>query len=98
MVQLTWENEILHVRRIVVRRDLPRSYRWAVRRIAEQLELPLVLPDVLPRAGDFWLGCSPDSGWGDADPSTVGWVSPFDIDVGLKLLSATVEHTSLATA
>ncbi|QEL16343.1 hypothetical protein [Limnoglobus roseus] len=95
MVRITWENETLHVRRVVVRRDLPRAYTYAVRRAAERLGLPLAYPEAKPRAGDFWLACSPDRGWGDADPGAIGWVSPLDIDAGLNLLFATIEAVKL---
>jgi hypothetical protein len=88
MVRLTWENEVLDVRRLVARPDLPRAYARAVADLAARLGLAVATPAARPRPGDFWLGCSPDGGWADADPSTVGWVSPFDIDAGLALLRA----------
>ena len=47
-------------------------------------------PDAVPRPGGYWLGCSPDAGWGEADPSTVAWVSRLDIETGLALLRAEV--------
>jgi len=86
MIRLIWENEVLNVRRVVIRRDLPRAAEWAVRGLADRLGLAVARPDATPQSGDYWLGCSPDAGWGDADPSTIGWVSPFDIEAGLTLL------------
>ena len=86
MIRLTWENEVLDVRRVVIRRDLPRAAERAVRGLAGRLGLAVARPDATPQSGDYWLGCSPDAGWGDADPGTVGWVSPFDIEAGLALL------------
>ncbi|OWK40188.1 hypothetical protein [Fimbriiglobus ruber] len=97
MIRLTCENEVLNVRRVVVRRDLPLAVDSAVRGLADRYGLDLARPDATPRPGDYWLGCSPDDGWGDADASNVGWVSPFDIESGLALLRDQAEGWTLAT-
>lgn len=92
MVRLTWDNEVLDVRRVVIRRGLPGAFERAVRGVAERLGLAVARPDAAPRPGDYWLGCSPDAGWADADPSVVGWVSPLDVETGLALLRAEEER------
>lgn len=88
MVRLTLDDVVLEVRRVVVGRDLPRAFQWAACGLAARLGLPVARPDAAPRPGDYWLGCSPDAGWGDADPAVVGWVGPLDIETGLARLRA----------
>ena len=88
MIRVTWDDAPLDVQRLVVHRELPRRYLSAVRRLALRHGLFVVTSGARPQPGDFWLGCSPDGGWGDADPRAVGWVGVFDLEVGLAALGA----------
>ena len=86
MVMLRYDNEYLSVQRVVIGRDLPSAFQWAIRGLAERLRLAVSPPETTPEPGDYWVGCSPDAGWGDADPHRVGWVSMLDIEAGLAAL------------
>lgn len=86
MIRVTWDDSPLDVQRLVVRRDLPPRYLAAVRRIAMRHGLFVVTPAAVPQPGDFWLGCSPVDGWGDADTHTIGWAGLFDLEAGLEAL------------
>lgn len=88
MIRVNWDDAPLDVQRIVVRRDLPPAYLAAVRRVALRHGLFVVSPAAKPQPGDFWLGCTPDDGWGDTDPHDVGWAGLFDLEAGLEALEA----------
>lgn len=88
MIRIHWDDAPLDVQRLVVRRDLPPRYLSAVRRLALRHGLFVVTPAARPQPGDFWLGCAPDGGWGDADPRAVGRAGLFDLEAGLDALEA----------
>lgn len=91
MIRLTWDDIPLDVQRLVVRRDLPAFYLREVRRVALRHGLFVVSPEAMPQPGDFWLGCSPEKGWGDADPQTVGWANLFELETALEALRDVAE-------
>jgi len=88
MIRITWDNAPLDVQRLVVHPDLSPWYLAGVRRLALRHGLFVVSPAARPQPGDFWLGCMPDDGWGDADPRHVGWAGLFDLEAGLEALEA----------
>jgi hypothetical protein len=84
MVRLNWQGEELTVRRLVVRSaDGPGA---AARAPAAAFGLATADDATDPRPGDFWIGCHPAGGWGDADPTRIGWVSGFEVPVALEAL------------
>ncbi len=95
MIRIEWDDAPLSVQRIAVRRELPPAYLTRLRRIAVRHGLFIVSPAATPQPGDFWLGCTPDGGWGDADPQLVGWVSLFDLDAALDALEVTADDRQL---
>jgi|SRR5690348_9242010 len=97
MIQIEWEHSSLDVQRLVVRRDLSPKYLGQLRKIAVRHGLFIVSPAATPQPGDFWLGCMPDDGWGDADPHLVGWVGLFDLETALTALNATADERELVT-
>lgn len=96
MIQLTWQDQPLAVRRIVLRRDDRTSYETRLGELAEQLGLSIADDDSAPQSGDFWAGCHPSAGWADADPLRVGWASLVDLPLVVGLLHLTVVHATPA--
>lgn len=95
MIRIEWEDATLDVQRIAVRRDLPSAYQTRLRRIAVRHGLFIVSPAATPQPGDFWLGCTPDHGWGDADPQLVGWAGLFDLNKAFDVLEVTADEREL---
>jgi hypothetical protein len=88
MVRLIWDDKSHNILRLVIRRDLPPPRDWAARLVAWRLGLPVATADAVPQPGDFWLACSPDAGWGQADAESVGWASPAEFDSALDCLAS----------
>jgi hypothetical protein len=95
MIRIKWDDAPLIVQRVVVRTDLSPRYQARLRRTAVRHGLFIVSPAATPQPGDFWLGCTPDGGWGDADPRTVGWAGVFDLDSALDALEVTAGEREL---
>ncbi|MCE9561364.1 MAG: hypothetical protein K8U57_04860 [Planctomycetes bacterium] len=99
MIQIQWQDRLLTPRRLVkltVRRLVFRASDWPVggsfvRNLAEQAGLEIADEYATPTPGDFWLGCSPRSGWGQADPDTIGWACSVEVVLALSILRRTCE-------
>ena len=73
MLRIQWQNQNLNVQRLVIRQgDWPARGADLVS-LAKKAGLTLADDRVDPKAGDFWLGIYPGSGWGNTDPASVGW-------------------------
>ena len=92
MIRIDWDDHPLDVQRLVVRRELSPLLLARLRRIAVRSGLFIVSPAAVPQAGDFWLGCTPDSGWGGADASEVGWAGLFGLDDAIRVLETTADE------
>ena len=92
MIRLNWQGESLDVQRLAVRPDLAPHLVRAIRRVAVRCGLFVVSPAAVPQAGDFWLGCMPDGGWGDSDPNEVGWAGWFDLEEAVEALEVSADE------
>lgn len=92
MIRIDWDDHSLDVQRLVVRRELSPTLLARLRRIAVRGGLFIVSPAAVPQAGDFWLGCTPEGGWGDADASEVGWAGVFSLDDAVDALAVAAEE------
>ena len=92
MIRLNWQGEALDVQRLAVRPDLDLHLLRAVRRVAVRCGLFVVSPAAVPQAGDFWLGCVPDGGWGDSDANEVGWAGWFNLEEAIGVLEETADE------
>ncbi len=92
MIRIEWDDHSLDVQRLVVRRELSPTLLARLRRIAVRGGLFIVSPAAMPQAGDFWLGCTPDGGWGDADPCEVGWAGLFALEEAVGALTVSVDE------
>ena len=88
MIRVNWQNEILAVRRIVLRTDSFADYRANLIPLSQRLGLELADDNSLPQPGDFWIGCHPVRGWGDADPALIGWACTVEVPVAVHALMA----------
>jgi hypothetical protein len=86
VIRVHWQDETLWVRRLVFRPSDWRSAGVPVEQLAARAGLLIADESATPRAGDFWLGCSPLGGWGDADPAAVGWACFVDAPLAFALL------------
>lgn|GEM_PF-5512185 len=95
MIRVNWQNEALAVRRLVVRRA-----DWApdspVAALAARAGLLTADETATPTPGDFWLGCSPRSGWDCADPARVGWACFVEVPHALAVLRAASDRAPAA--
>ena len=83
MLRIEWQNQWLTVRRIVFHTGEPDTYTRALTAAAGRHGLSVSDPATDPRPGDFWIGCHPRGGWGDADPSRIGWASIVEVPVAV---------------
>jgi hypothetical protein len=95
MVRIEWDQRERDVNRLVVRRGLPSDLLAEVRRVALAGGLFIVTSEATPQPGDFWIGCSPDNGWGEADPEMVAWAGVFDLEAALDTLWAASSELEL---
>ena len=86
MNRIRWQDESFELRRVVIRRDLPAAFGDRLRVLADALSVPVAGHDTCPADGDVWVGCSPEAGWGNADPHAVGWFSPVEVPVAIDVL------------
>lgn len=90
MVKIQWQDVSYQVSRIVVADDVREQYRNALIPVVERFGLELANDCATPRAGDFWIGCSPQGGWGNADPFLTAWASSLEIRHALFSLNVTL--------
>lgn len=86
MIQVSWQDQLLSVRRLVFRRGHTFTCDAALDRIAARFRLEVADERAAPRPGDFWVGCHPHAGWGGADPDHVGWASIVDVPLAVGAL------------
>jgi hypothetical protein len=99
MTTLNWQDTPLEVQRIVYRSDIPTYYRDQLQFIAADLSLLEAHEESDPQPGDFWIGCHPVVGWGDADPQRIGWASMIEVPLAVHaLLSRTSECSTALTS
>jgi len=73
MAQIQWENGALEVRRIVIDELTPQWMRSTLQGLALTLGLGFAGRNVVPTAGDLWIGRVPENGWGSSS-TKIGWV------------------------
>jgi hypothetical protein len=86
MIRLHWQDELLTVRRLVLRADTRDHFAHTLLPLARRAGLVLGDESADLLAGDFWVGCHPEGGWADADPSRVGWASLVEVPVAVAAL------------
>ncbi len=89
MIHVNWQDQWLDVRRLVFRRGHEDTFDAALDRLAARFRLEVTDDGSDPRPGDFWIGCHPRSGWGDADPERIGWASLVEVPLALGVLNST---------
>ena len=85
MIRLYWQDQILDVSRIVLRSNDRSAYEETLVDLAHRLRIDVGRDDTTPTPGDFWVGCHPRAGWGDADPSRIGWASLVEVPLAVGL-------------
>lgn len=95
MSRIRWQDEVIELRRVVFRPDIPNAFRDPLRELARKLGVPVVAPDACPADGDVWVGCSPERGWGDADPHAIGWFIAIEVPAALHVLRAAADSRPL---
>ncbi len=90
MIRMNWQDEPLEINRLVFRRGLSRSLDAAIDSLVTRLRLESAGDETDPRPGDFWIGCHPRSGWGEADPRLIGWASVVEAPLAVGLLQSVV--------
>jgi hypothetical protein len=88
MLRLFWQGQNLNVNRLIYRRGLGSQFDDAISAIASRLQIALGDDDSEPRPGDFWIGCHPRTGWGEADPLQIGWASIIETPLVIGLLGS----------
>lgn len=83
MLRIDWKDQWLAVSRLVFDADDAPSYANQLLSAARRDGLAVADPTALPRPGDFWIGCHPAGGWGDADPDRIGWASLAEVPVAV---------------
>lgn len=83
---MLWRNRQLRITRVVLRGDHHDAYSAAVAELADHFRLAVADDTAPPRPGDFWLGCTPQGGWGGVDQQEIGWASGFEVPVAVFAL------------
>ena len=91
MLTLNWKGEQLQVRRLLIHSDTTPEFARRLAPIARRNSLDVGDETSVPQAGDFWVGCNPIGGWGDADPAQVGWASLVEVPVAIAQLQAPLQ-------
>lgn len=86
MVRLNWQGQHLTIDRLVFRQEHRDAYVKTLNELAVRLHLDLGDAAAEPRAGDFWIGCQPRSGWGNAEPELIGFASVIEVPLAVGLL------------
>jgi hypothetical protein len=95
MIRIVWQGEELVVGRVVLRRDRRAgAYHRPLCEAADRGGLAVADQSADPRPGDFWVGCSPEAGWGDADPARTGWAGLLEVPLALRQLRRGVPAAS----
>ena len=92
MQRIQWREEDLLVDRLVLRKRDRSELESEALDLADDLGLDTADDTSSPRPGDFWIGCHPAAGWGDADPQRVGWVSYLELPVALFALRSSLRN------
>ena len=87
MIRVNWQDQVLNVRRLVFRRGNESSFDAVLDRLAAGFGLEVAADRAEPRPGDFWIGCHPVRGWGDADPARIGWASLVEVPLAVGILN-----------
>jgi hypothetical protein len=87
VIQVNWQAQVLNVRRLVFRRGNEFSFDAVLDRLAAGFYLEVADGRAEPRSGDFWIGCHPRAGWGDADPARIGWASLVEVPLAVGVLN-----------
>jgi hypothetical protein len=88
MIRIHWQDEDVTVKRFILRHDNSDHYTTAIADLAQRNGVGLADDTTEPVPGDFWLGCHPVRGWGDADASQIGWASIVEVPVAVATLLA----------
>lgn len=87
MIRIVWQGDELVVSRVVLPRDRRAGhYHRPLCEAADRGGLAVADESAEPRPGDFWVGCSPDRGWGDTDPALTGWAGSLEVPQALRQL------------
>jgi hypothetical protein len=86
MIRVTWQNQNLNVRRLIIRKNDWPQRGAELTALANRTGVSLADDGVVPQAGDFWLGVYPGGGWGNADPALVGWASVVEAPLAAEVL------------
>jgi hypothetical protein len=92
MQRIQWREEDLLVDRLVLRKRDRSEMESEALGLADDLGLDTADDTSIPQPGDFWIGCHPAGGWGDADPQRVGWVSYLELPVALFALRSSLRN------
>jgi hypothetical protein len=74
---------------LVFRRGHEFAFDAILDRLAARFHLEVTDDYADPRPGDFWIGCHPRAGWGDADPDRIGWVGLVEVPLAIGVLRRT---------
>ena len=86
MIRIDWQGQRLDVRRLVFRPGDGAALVATLTAAADRHHLEVADDRAEARPGDFWVGCHPRTGWGDADPERVGWASVVEVPVAVEAL------------
>lgn len=82
-MRIDWKDQWLAVARLLFESGDNGYYSRLLTAAARRVGLAVAEPTVEPRPGDFWIGCHPAGGWGDADPERVGWASFVEVPIAV---------------
>jgi hypothetical protein len=91
MIRIHWQDEDVTVKRFILRADNSDHYTTAIADLAHRHDVGLADDSTEPAPGDFWLGCHPAKGWGDADATQIGWASIVEVPVAVAALLSRYE-------
>ncbi len=97
MIQVNWQDQWLDVRRLVFRRGHERAFDAALDGLAARFRLEVAGDQTEPHPGDFWIGCHPRTGWGNANPELIGWASLVEVPLALGVLKRTAAEAESRT-
>jgi hypothetical protein len=86
VLRIYWQGQQLDIGRLIFQHNRD-SYAKALSDLATRLRLDVGDDSADPRPGDFWVGCHPRTGWGDADPELIGWASVVEVPLAVGLLN-----------
>ncbi len=86
MIHVYWQDQWLDVQRLVFDRGQEAAFDAVLDRLARLFGLDVTDDRADPRPGDFWIGCHPRRGWGEADPAQIGWASLVESRAAVDVL------------